>query len=74
MTIMQGCHNPTRLSKPYRVMSNWHRTRASEGPQYWGAEGILYGVMKLKYLIIIYAKGRECGNMLSQKDFEFQPI
>ena len=45
--------------------------RASKGTQYWGegAEGILCGVIKLK--ISIFAKGRECENMLS---LEFQPI
>ena len=46
--------------------------RASESPQYWGAEGILCGVKKLKNLI--FAKGREYENMLSQENFEFQLI
>ena len=44
----------------------------SEGTYYWGAEGILCQVMKLKYLIV--AKDRESGNMLSQENFEFLPI
>ena len=37
--------------------------RVSEGTQYWGAEGILCGVMKDKNLI--FAKGKEYENMLS---------
>ena len=45
-------------------------TRASEGTQYWGAEGILCGVMKLKDPI--FAKGREYGNMLSQENLSFR--
>ena len=40
--------------------------RASEGTQYWGAEGILCGVKKLKNLI--FAKGREYENMPSQEN------
>ena len=46
--------------------------RASEGIQYWGTEGILCGVKKLKNLI--FAKGREYENMSSQENFEFPPI
>ena len=34
-----------------------------------GAEGILYRVIKLKNPIV--SKGRESGNMFSQKNFEF---
>ena len=43
--------------------------RASEGTQYWGAEGILCGVKKLKNLIL--SKGSEYENMSSQENFEF---
>ena len=44
-------------------------SRVSEGTQYWGAEGILYRVIKLKNPMV--SKGRESGNTLSQKKFSF---
>ena len=44
----------------------------SESTQYWGAEGILSGVMKLMSLLLAHSE--EYGNMLSQENLEFQPI
>ena len=44
-------------------------SRVSEGLQYWGAEGILYRVMKLENLMV--SKVRESGTILSQKIFQF---
>ena len=46
-----------------------YHARVSEGTQYWGAEGILCRIMKLKNPIITV--GRASGNMLSQENFEF---
>ena len=46
--------------------------RKSEGTHHCVGEGILCGVMKLKNLM--FAKGREYENMLSQENSEFQPI
>ena len=46
-----------------------HMARAFEGTQNWGAEGILYRVMKLKSSIV--SKGRESGNIISQKNIQF---
>ena len=40
-------------------MSLWLYSRVSEGTQYWGTEGILCRVVKLK----IVAKGRVSGNI-----------
>ena len=48
--------------------------RASEGTQSstaWGAEGILYRVIKLKNPIVSKGSYREPRNILSQKNFQF---
>ena len=47
----------------HKISSYRYNTMASEDTPYWGAEGILCIVMKLRNPI--FAKGREYGNMLS---------
>ena len=53
----------------HKISSYQYNTMASEDAQYWGAEGILCIVMKLRNPI--FAKAREYGNMLSQEHLEF---
>ena len=47
-------HSPNLLTSPNTAILNI--SRLSEGIQYWGVEGILCGVMKLKN--VMFAKGR----------------